>query len=56
MKWLGDIKRGTTWHEELVALFSELDDEAYAAPEVDDEVEGTMEEHRADDGAEDAVD
>ena len=56
VKWLGDIKRRTTWHEELVALFSELNDEAYEALEVDDEVEGTPEEQRADNGAESAAD
>jgi len=29
VQWLGDIRRGTTWYDELEALFSEVDDEAY---------------------------
>jgi hypothetical protein len=48
VKWLGDIRRGTTWHGELKALFSELDDDAYGAPEGDDEVEGTQGGHKDD--------
>ena len=40
VQWLGDIRRGTTWYEELEALFSEVDDENYGAAEVDG-AEGT---------------
>ena len=42
LQWLGDIRRGTSWHKELEALFFEVDGETYGAPEVD--------------GAEDAAD
>ena len=40
LRWLGDIRRGTSWHEELEALFFEVDDETYGAAEVDG-AEGT---------------
>ena len=40
LQWLGDIRRGTSWHEELEALFFEVDDETYGAVEVDG-AEGT---------------
>ena len=56
LQWFGDIRRGTSWHEELEALFCEVNDETYGAPEVDDEGQGVPEEHRGDDGAEDAAD
>jgi len=40
LQWLGDIRRGTSWHEELEALFFEVDNENYGAAEVDG-AEGT---------------
>ncbi len=43
-------------YEELEALFSEVDDEAYLAPEGDDEVEGVPREHVDEDGVEDMAD
>ena len=56
LQWLGGIRRGTTWHEELEALFCEVNDETYGAPEVNDEGQDAPEEHRGDRGAEDAAD
>ncbi len=42
VQWLGEIRRGTNWYE----------DDAYGAPEGDDEVEGAPEEHEGNDGVE----
>ena len=56
VQWLGDIRRGTTWYEKLEALFSEVDDEAYLAPEGNDEVEGVPRDHVDKDGVEDTAD
>ena len=56
MQWLGDVRRGTTWYEELEALFSDIYDEAYLAPEGDNEDEGVPREHVDEDGVEDTVD
>ena len=56
VQWLGDIRRGTTWYDELEALFSEADDEAHLAPEGDDEVEGVPREHVDEDGVEGTAD
>ena len=57
VQWLGDIRRGrTTWYDELETSFSEVDDEAYLAPEGDDEVEGVPRDHVDEDGVEGTAD